>query len=94
MKYGRTLYWVDTITDFLIKLGIKPRKNLLEISIFSLNDVIIRPTKNIYEQPPQRLQNSAFQSSFSASKINQIFLIFFSMKNIRLEDQLLKLKIF
>ena len=38
---------VDTVTDFLIKLGIKPCMHLLEISIFSLNDVIIRPTKII-----------------------------------------------
>ena len=30
-----------------------------------------------YEQPPQRLQNSDFQSHFSASKINGIFLKFF-----------------
>ena len=36
---------VDTVTDFLIKLGIKPCMHLLEISIFSLNDVIVRPTK-------------------------------------------------
>ena len=36
---------LDTVTDFLLKLVIKPRKNLLEISIFSLNDVIVRPTK-------------------------------------------------
>ena len=30
-----------------------------------------------YEQPPQSLQNLYFQSHFSASKINRIFLIFF-----------------
>ena len=35
---------IDTITDFLIKMGIKPRMHLLEISIFSLIHVIIRPT--------------------------------------------------
>ena len=36
---------VETIQDFLIKLGIKPSLHTLEISIFSLNNVIIRPTK-------------------------------------------------
>ena len=36
---------VDTVQDFLIKLGIKPPMHLLEIGIFSLYHVIIRPTK-------------------------------------------------
>ena len=36
---------VDTVQDFLIKLGIKPRMHLLEIGIFSLNHVIVRATK-------------------------------------------------
>ena len=39
-----------------------------------------------YEQPPESLQYLYFQSHFLASKINQIF---FSVKNIWLEDQLL-----
>ena len=53
-----------------------------------------RQTYQNYEQPPQRLQNSYFQSHFSGSKINGIFLNFFSVKNIRLGDQLLKMKFF
>ena len=44
-----------------------------------------------YEQPPQILQFSYFQSHFSASKFNGIFLIFFSVMNIRLGDQLLEM---
>ena len=36
---------LDTVQDFLIKLGIKPHLHILKISIFSLNHVIIRPTK-------------------------------------------------
>ena len=36
---------LHTIQDFLIKLGIKPHMHLWEISIFSLNNVIVRPTK-------------------------------------------------
>jgi hypothetical protein len=39
------------------------------------------------------LQNSEFQSHFSASKINEIFLGF-CVKNIRLEKQLLEIKLF
>ena len=38
---------LDTIQDFLCKLGMKPQMHLVEISIFSLNHVIIRPTKII-----------------------------------------------
>ena len=37
--------WVETVQDFLIKLGIKPRLHILKIGIFSLNYVIVRPTK-------------------------------------------------
>ena len=41
-----------------------------------------RQTYQNYEQPPQSLQNLYFQSHFLALKINQIFLNFFSVKNI------------
>ena len=33
---------IETVTDFLIKLGLKPPLHVLEISIFSLNHVISR----------------------------------------------------
>ena len=36
---------LDTVQDFLIKLGIKPCLHILKISIFSLNHVIVRPNK-------------------------------------------------
>ena len=36
---------VDTVQEFVIKVGIKTRMNLLEIGMFSLNHVIFRPTK-------------------------------------------------
>ena len=42
LSFSRAL---DTVQDFLIKLGIKPRLHIGEISIFSLNNVIVRPTK-------------------------------------------------
>ena len=36
---------LESFQDFLIELDIKPRMNLMEISIFSLNNVILRLTK-------------------------------------------------
>ena len=38
-------YILETVQDFLIKLGIKPLMHLLEISIFPLNNDIDRLTK-------------------------------------------------
>jgi hypothetical protein len=38
-------FCLESFQDFWIKLAIKPRMHLLEIGIFSLNNVIIRPTK-------------------------------------------------
>ena len=38
-------FGVDTVQDLLIKLGIKPHLHILKISIFSLNHLIVRPTK-------------------------------------------------
>ena len=40
-------YAIDTIQDFLRKLGMKPYMHLVEISILSENNVIVRPTKII-----------------------------------------------
>ena len=39
-------YVLDTVQDFLIKLGIKLLMHLWEISILSLNNVIIRPAES------------------------------------------------
>ena len=38
-------FTVDTVQDFLIKLDMKPCMHLVEISIFSLNNVTVRLTK-------------------------------------------------
>ena len=40
-----TTFLMETVQDFLIKLGIKPLMHLLEISIFSQTDDLVRPTK-------------------------------------------------
>ena len=36
---------LDTVQDFLFKLDMKPQMYQVEISIFSLNIVTVRPTK-------------------------------------------------
>ena len=36
---------LDTVQDFVIKVGIKPRMHPWKINILSLNSVIARPTK-------------------------------------------------
>ena len=57
---------LDTVTDFLNKLGMKPCINLVvEISIFSQNC----QTYQDYEKYPQTSQNFDFQSHFSVLKI-------------------------
>ena len=38
---------LESVKDFLIKLDMKPCMHLVELSIFSLNHVIVRPTKII-----------------------------------------------
>ena len=38
---------VETVQKILCKLAMKPHMHLVEISIFSLNHVIVRPTKII-----------------------------------------------
>ena len=60
---------IDTITDFQIKLGMAPCKHLVEISIFSINNVTVRPTKIIngvnknwaYLQKKKYFKNQNFQ---------------------------------
>ena len=38
---------LESVQDFLIKLDMKPCMHLAETSIFSLNPVTVRPTKNM-----------------------------------------------
>ena len=38
-------YALESFQDFLIELDMKPRMHLVEISIFSINNVTVRPTK-------------------------------------------------
>ena len=41
----KDIHTLESVQDFLIKLDIKPPMHLLEISTFSLNNVIVRLTK-------------------------------------------------
>ena len=46
MSYSALITFpLDTVQDFMIKLGTKPCMHLWEISISSLNNDIVRPTK-------------------------------------------------
>ena len=56
---------LDNVQDFLIKLGIKPRLNVLKISIFSLNHIIVRPNKIMNNLLKDGKIRSYFQSHFS-----------------------------
>jgi hypothetical protein len=58
--FGYLRQELDTVEGFLIKLGIKPCLHILEISIFSLNHVIISPT--------QIMNNSLKDCKFVLSK--------------------------
>ena len=44
-KSVKRLWQVESVQDFLIKLGIKPLMHLLEVSTYTLNNVIVRLTK-------------------------------------------------
>ena len=81
-------YSVDTVQDFLIKLGIKPRLHILKISIFSLNHVIVRPTK-IMNNLLKVCKICTFKVIFGIINQPNLSKFFFSVKNIWLGDQLL-----
>ena len=71
----------ETIQDFLIEMDMKPYMQLVEISIFSLNNVTVRHTKimnnHFRHLKILTLKEGLSQSSFSVLKIDRIFPIFF-----------------
>ena len=96
-KLSAKLSWaeaceLDTVQDFLIKLGIKLRLHILKISIFSLNHVIIRPTK-IMNNLLKVCKICTFKVIFWHQKSTESFW-FFSVKNIWLRDKLLQMNFF
>ena len=82
----------DTVQHFLIKLGIKPPLHILKISIFSLNHVIIRPTK-ILNNLLKVCKVCTFKITFHIK--NHLNLSdFFSVKDVWLGDHFLQMKFF
>ena len=63
---------LETFQDFLIMLGIKPCMHVLEISIFSLNHVIVRPTK-IMNNPLKDCKIRTFKVIFQHQKSTESF---------------------
>ena len=65
-------YLVESVQDFLIKLDIKPLMHLMEISIFSLNNDLVRPTK-IMSNLVKDLKILNFKVSFKSLKLVESF---------------------
>ena len=73
--FSRTSFILETVQDFLIKLDIKPLMHLLEISIFSLNNDLVRLTK-IMNNLVKDLKILSFKVIFQCLK-----LVIFPKKN-------------
>merc|ERR1739844_197321 len=86
-------YLVESVQDILIKLDMKPCMHLVEISIFSLNHVIVRLTK-IMNNLLEHIKIHTFKVIFLCKKSVESFHNNFSMKNIQLGDQLYLKNIF
>ena len=70
---------VESVQDFLIKLGIKPLMHLVEISNFSLNHVIVRLIK-IMNSLVKDLKIPSFKVIFQCLKSVESFQKNFSVK--------------
>ena len=82
--------FIDANQDFLCKLGIKLLMHLVDIIIFLLYHVIIRPTKIIKDlRKDCKIPKSIF-SNKNPSDLSE----FFSLNNVGLGDQLLIMKCF
>ena len=84
---------VESFQDILIKLDMKTPMHLVEISIFSLNNVTGRLTK-IMNNLLEYLKILIFKFIFQCGKLIASFQKKFSLKNIRLGGQLLIKKYF
>ena len=63
---------IETVQDFLIKLDIKPLMHLLEISIFSPNNDLVRLTK-IMNNRFKDLEILSFKVIFQCLKLDESF---------------------
>ena len=87
------IYLVETVQDFLIKLGIKSLMHLLEIGIFSINNDLVRLTK-IMNNLVKDLKILSFKVIFQRLKLVESFQKWFFVKNTWLGDQLILMKFF
>ena len=83
---------VETVQDFLIKLGIKALMHLLELSIFSLNNDIVRLTK-IMNNLVKDLKILSFKVIFQCLKLVESFQKKISVKNIWLGGHFISMKV-
>jgi len=65
-------YLLDTFQDFLTPEHIKPRLHILEISIFSLKCVIVRPTQTP-KSADKKSQFLTFKVNFLCQKLSESF---------------------
>ena len=68
MKPKLSTSTLDTFQDFLIAEDMKLRMHILEISIYSLKHVIVRPTK-----ADKKCQFLTFKVNFLCQKISESF---------------------
>ena len=69
---GRLAWALDTFQDILIMLGIKPHLHILKISVFTLNNLILRLTKNM-EKSWQKLGTFFVNEVLKKSKFFKTF---------------------
>ena len=81
MNLGEQGSLLETVQDFLIKLDIKPLMHLLKISIFSLNNDIVRLTK-IMNNLCKDCKLRTFKVIFQCLKLVKSFQKKNSVKNI------------
>jgi hypothetical protein len=93
LSLGQMASQLETVQDFLIKLEIKPLMYLLEISIFSLNNDLIRLTK-IMNNLVKDLKILSFKAIFQCLELVESFQKYNYVKNIWLGDQLILIKFF
>ena len=87
-------YPLETVQDFLIKLDIKPLMHLLEISIYSLNNDLVRLNK-IMNNLVKDLKILSFKVIFQCLKLAESFQKKKkSVKNIWFGEQLILMKFF
>ena len=79
--FVHSMYLVESIQDFFIKLSIKPLMHLLEISIFSQNNDIVRLTK-IMNNLVKDCKIRTFKVIFQCLKLVESFRKKNSVKNI------------